>query len=1019
VNDAAARSELVRALDATGRRRSRAVGVSGAVELIATIALAGGVLLGLDRWLEPAVEIRALLGGVAIGLIAWTARRGWARLRRRPTRDDLARGLAVVAGDRAELLRTAADLLVHPDPRESALLRSLVVAEAEATVRRSRPGPPPLASGARSLAFLILGLAPLTALWMLDPESARIGLARTAWLASTRYPARTRMHLVLDDPSRESIQVVRGADLRLTAVALGEPVTEAILHRLTGGGRVRQTMRPDGTGRFVTVLHRLTAPETVYVTGGDDRDERPAYRVDVIDPPRVAHLRVREHFPSYTGRTEARLHQGPALRLLEGSRITLLVTTNHPVRSAHLRLGHRDPIPMERLGPTRYRSSVDPSGHRDYSVLLVDARGLENRPAPIHPIRFYPDRPPDVRLEAPSVTGPITARARFEVRARGEDDFGIVRAMNQLHPVGRPEDGETVPIAVERPPEIVGVLDLERARIASPTGRRRPEPGDRLTFRVVAGDALGQTGRSTGLTLVVATETEVEHELLTRVLDAAHTLEAVADRLEHTARRLAAFALRHGDPARVPRRGEDEARRTEIRIEEEHAGLRSVASRLAEIVRGYEENRLASGPDSVRALRLSRQNVVGAGRILERDATGALRSFRAAITGNQDGAAALRELRIPVELAAERCRTAIRSLATFATFREVLRHAESALRAHEEVHRLLLDILEHAAAGRRVHHLLDAGTTGIRAVEREIDLLGRGLDALLNRPLERPGVDPVSLRRWRDRIEEAGLMGLARQVDQCLSSRRPGNGLSASRELLAHLRALLAELVRLSGAERAARPGRPNGEPGQLDPERLKELLAKAEALKSDLERSRKAIEPSDLSDALKKLVKKANQLGRDLGRAEPPVESEEKTARVAHPESLRRLVKQIRQSLEKGRTEGAIQLTEDLLGRLRRSLRRRAARPIDPRTEAARQDRPPDPRGQNLTGEYRPSPTGPAGPDAGSLPAVRPDRGAALRWGDLAPARGGGSFTDVPKDLPGGYRRALERYYLKLGEAR
>jgi len=983
------------------------------------LALLGlAVLLAVDRFLAPDTTTRTAILGLGIGFLALrTGRSLLKRLRHPPTLDDHARVLAHCLEDTQDLLRSAADFLHRPAQGESESLRQAVVQQAARKVGNMDSGARASRSLARAAWLLVLGLAVLAGFAVLDPDSTAVGLRRTLLLEALDYPTRTRMVLLDRDPD-VPLRVVRGEDLKLTAAASGLRIQEATLHRLTPGGRIRQAMTRMPDGRFVTLIEDCSGPERFFLTGGDDQDEQPMFTLQVLDPPRVLGYEGVETFPAYTNRPPC-IHRDPALSLLRGSRVTLTVSTSRAIHKAWLCLDPGDARPMRRLDPTRFQAAFDPKGHHEYAVHLVDAEGLENCPVPIHPIRFYPDRPPTVRLHKPALLGPVTARARLEIRAEVEDDFGVARVLGHLHPEGFPDRGRPEVLGDIQGTTLVKDLDLESYRIGSPLGLRPPEPGDRLAFRVVALDGRDRAGRSRAASVVVATDIEVESYLLSRVLEVKHALEARADRLERARSRLAAYLAVHPDPVRVANRTREEIGRGFTASQEAAAAAAGAGGRLARIEALYLRNRIGS-EDKIPCLQEAVHALARAETALKKDVPRAVAILKAILDGREgDGPAALRHLHNEIVRASDAFRTTLRILSVFVNIREVVRHARLALEAQEDVHATLQDILRETALGQGVALILEAGLTGIRVVTREIDLVRRGLDALVKPPAGGPAPTAGWLQPCRERMEKANLSGLTGRVHRCLAHRRPGDGLGASQLLLAHLRALYAELARLSAESRLARAATLTGEKGSLDLARLEALLKKAEGLHRDLKKATQDLEPSALTEALKKLLKKAEDLGKDLGRMQsPPTRTDDSDLKKAHPESLRRMLKRVRQKLMKGDTRGAVILSEDLLNQLRKATRRKAEIRPEIRLDAEKRHRPPDPKGQNLSGEYRPE-SGVAAPGNRILP-VRPRQdGAALRWGELPPVRGGGSFQGVPGDLPGRYRRALESYYRRLGEAR
>src|SRR5262249_49626887 len=87
-------------------------------------------------------------------------------------------------------------------------------------------------------------------------------------------------------------------------------------------------------------------PMQFRVTGGDD-DQMAFYRVDVVPPPTIQSLRVTIDPPKYTGRPKDILPPGVGhVQGLIGSRVTAFVQSDKVLKSASLRIGERQAVPV-------------------------------------------------------------------------------------------------------------------------------------------------------------------------------------------------------------------------------------------------------------------------------------------------------------------------------------------------------------------------------------------------------------------------------------------------------------------------------------------------------------------------------------------------------------------------------------------------------------------------------------------------------------------------------------------------
>ena len=248
------------------------------------------------------------------------------------------------------------------------------------------------------------------------------------------------------------------------------------------------------------------------IEGGDGRSE--TITVHVVKRPFLREVAVYYKYPPYTG-VPPKIVNNAQLTGLEGTEVRLAFTASVKLRKAWIQMaGTPAPVPL----------TLDESGKHfewfhlladstTYAVGLEDEHGNREKRAETFRIQVTPDVPPQARLLEPQGDLEVTPRARFKVRYKAEDDFGLkqVRVMvSKDGAAATPLDEKiTGPI-----PQIgklsTGVFDwdLEKMDVAG---------ASKLTFFLAAQDVNPtQRGKaeSAHLQLNLRTELEVQSNVL-------------------------------------------------------------------------------------------------------------------------------------------------------------------------------------------------------------------------------------------------------------------------------------------------------------------------------------------------------------------------------------------------------------------------------------------------------------------------------------------------------------------------
>ncbi|MEI6637252.1 MAG: hypothetical protein WCO99_11855, partial [Planctomycetota bacterium] len=266
------------------------------------------------------------------------------------------------------------------------------------------------------------------------------------------------------------------------------------------GWRVPMTMAAGG--RFAAVLpdidRGLEQSVDLVIVAGDARTDR--IRVAVVDAPALLVREVRYDYPDYTGQPNETLPWQGDLRAIEGTQVTVVAESNHPLETASIDLGSDgkrdvsmtvDPKDLARArGTFSLRLSADRSApeHASYRLMFQPkAASLSRRePATIdkmeYRIEVIPDLAPEISIEEPAekvVRVPPDAPVTIRVQAV-DPDFGLasVSVETRLQP-GSEKPGQE--LLVGRRKTFRGAATLIPAQLGVAAGGT-------LEYRAVAKD---------------------------------------------------------------------------------------------------------------------------------------------------------------------------------------------------------------------------------------------------------------------------------------------------------------------------------------------------------------------------------------------------------------------------------------------------------------------------------------------------------------------------------------------------
>ena len=437
------------------RRRAGRVRLLFAIGWLAATLLASGLILGLADFVLRSEElgVRLLFSAALIGAVGWAVwkfllpaigdqstivqvaqriEQRWPRLQ-----DRLSSSLEFLAQERDDA--TAG----------SPALRRTVVAEAtaqidglplEQVVDRTRPRPVLITAGVLLAVVVLLSLA--------APSVAARAARRLAmpWTTDDAWPRRNVLAFV-DPPTR----VPYGEPFRVELFdENGQPPELVEIYYWFEGQELAdvqpQPMKPSGE-QMVHQLGRVTRAFQYRAVGGDD-DTMDWHQVEVVEPPRIAELKITLHPPAYTRfpAVESSRH----IQAINGTLVTLHGNATKSIVSARIHVeteeGESDIPLMVGDDGTSFRLNGDSAYWKlatsgTYRLLLAGEEGVESGLNDRYQLNVAPDTPPRISVDAPEANTVATATAQVPVTATIHDDLAIARVELRFARSDRTEEG--------------------------------------------------------------------------------------------------------------------------------------------------------------------------------------------------------------------------------------------------------------------------------------------------------------------------------------------------------------------------------------------------------------------------------------------------------------------------------------------------------------------------------------------------------------------------------------------------
>ncbi len=291
----------------------------------------------------------------------------------------------------------------------------------------------------------ILAIAPVVlfgALVLLGPGSLRMGWQRLYWPWGIAAPPHVAIRVHPGDT-----RVPRGLDQVVTAT----------LHNFEAES-ARLVFRPRGESNWQAHAMQRVEPRTFrflfsdlqrtveyYVEARAVRS--PAFRIEVVDWPRVSRLEVIYTYPAYTGHAPRKVDDGGEITAVKGTRVTVIAHLNGRVREARLVFDDGTSVAMQALhgdpeapeGEARFTAQIVIRRDARYHVRVRPFVGEEYAASREYTITALEDAPPTIVIEKPGRDLKVTAIQEVFTEARVEDDYGIALVELRYSINGEPE----------------------------------------------------------------------------------------------------------------------------------------------------------------------------------------------------------------------------------------------------------------------------------------------------------------------------------------------------------------------------------------------------------------------------------------------------------------------------------------------------------------------------------------------------------------------------------------------------
>jgi hypothetical protein len=223
-----------------------------------------------------------------------------------------------------------------------------------------------------------------------------------------------------------NLTIRRRTDLRITAKLLGfESPRVSVMARYASSSKWEEAAMAPREEEPGYQFFFVGVPEPVeyYIDAGGVRSS--TYKINVADLPGVTHVKVRYHFPSWSGMPEQTEDPGGDLRALEGSTADVEITTDRPLANGSIVVNDSDKIELKGSGTTKLTATVPINKDGLYHIAALDS-GEMVRLSDDYFIEARKDNPPTVTISRPGKDAKASPIEEVTITASGKDDFGLM-----------------------------------------------------------------------------------------------------------------------------------------------------------------------------------------------------------------------------------------------------------------------------------------------------------------------------------------------------------------------------------------------------------------------------------------------------------------------------------------------------------------------------------------------------------------------------------------------------------------
>lgn len=612
--------------------------------------------------------------------------------------------------------------------------------------------------------------------------------------------------------------------------------------------------------RFQHTRDNITRAFKYRVTGGDDQS-MPWRSLDVVEPAKITDYRIAVTPPAYCGIVNSDI-AADAIRVLQGSQLTISGQTDRPMQSVrvHVSIGDKveafDAVISSADG--RFEISSLPAntvGKGHYWVELVEANGLVSESDTRSSWEVILDHAPLISVAAPTSDMYFTPDATMPIRVTGTDDLAIQSVSLRIGkttiplfvgpPVSPTRDGIPAQADVR---EITRELKLSEFQLT---------PNDTLQLEFVANDYKPQTSEPVMRSITIISREDFNYRsqekqklLLARLVEALRIQRATRAQLELLRTQLKATSeLSEEDTNRL--RASELQQQQVARLLDDSPG--GAARLVSELISSMSNNQMIGSDTAALMERLSAIISTINRERLPKLQSEFVRATKTALADRQDTGSIEPLLSLVAEqqdVIAVELQAMVDQLSQWDDYRRFARDVAKLLRDQQE---LSGRVNELPTAGQRLDTLSPQQRADLaRAASEQLELAQR-LDRLqvemdrLRELLSQS--DPAAAATLTEAIREANANGIAeqmREIGSDVAQNRLGNASQNQSQVEQGLQQVLGALT-----DSSSRDAEPDGNPS------LKQLAAGLAQLKPHL--AEIATGQQTLLDATRRLRESGN----------------------------------------------------------------------------------------------------------------------------------------------------------------